>query len=94
MSGKSRLACPESIADLWGYPDAQGPMRPSTEALFLAISREARGCLGHAHWEESIWRMENILAVIKARMRSHWEEQLEAALERLVKKAKGGEKDG
>ena len=61
---KSKLACKESIADLWGYPD--GPVnRPSTESLFGAIGAEASMCLLKADWEHRIRRIENILSVIK-----------------------------
>ncbi len=84
MSRKPKLACPESIADLWGWPECNVPKRPSTQALFLAIAYEARACLRHSNWEDSIRRMENILVVIKARMRRHWEACHEAELERLV----------
>lgn len=85
---KSRLACRESIADLWGYPDAPIPRRPETKELFLAISMEAEMCLRKADWEDRVHRMENILAVIKWRMRMHWEESHMSELDKLVRKAK------
>lgn len=85
---RPRLAYSESIADLWGYPDAERPRRPSTEDLFRAIVSEARGCLHSASWEDRIRRIENILCVVKERMRRHWEEMHESQLDRLVNKAK------
>jgi len=88
MSRKRKLACPESIADLWGLPYCDRPKRPSTQVLFLAIADEARACLRHANWETRIRRIENILVVIKARMRRHWEACHEVELDRLVDKAK------
>ena len=85
---KSRLACKESIAHLWSYPDSSCKEPPSTERLFVAIAGEALACLFHADWEPRIRRIENILCVIKWRMKSFWESWHESELEKLVKKAK------
>ncbi len=85
---KSRLACRESITDLWGYPDEPVPRRPETRELFRAIVREAEMCLHKADWEDRIHRIENILSVIKWRISTHREACHETELDRLVKKAK------
>jgi len=85
---KSKLACPESIADLWGYPDAAVPRRPETRELFMAVAREAEACLKRADWEVRIRRIENILSVIRWRILTHREACQETELDRLIKKAK------
>ena len=90
----SRLKCKESIADLWGYPDCKRPKRPSTEELFKAIAAEAEMCLRKADWDSRILRIENILSVIKWRIREFWERsQYEQLLERVhaVRRADGEE---
>jgi hypothetical protein len=85
---KQKLAYAESIGYLWGYPDADRPRRPDTQALFRAIADEAEACLLRTNWEDRVRRIENILVVIKGRMRRHWEERHEVELDRLVRKAK------
>jgi hypothetical protein len=67
----TRLKNRESIADLWGYPE--GRKRPSTEELFSAVAAEAEMCLRKADWDSRIRRIENILSVIKWRIREFWE---------------------
>ena len=88
MSKKSKLACPESIADLWGWPHCDIPRRPNTARLFTAIAGEALACLSHMDWEIRIRRIENILSVIKWRIRQYWESWQENELNKLVKKLK------
>jgi hypothetical protein len=83
---KPKLVYPESIADLWGYPDTISPKRPETKYLFLAIAGEAHACLKSADWEDRIRRIENILSVIKWRIRTHWEERHKSELDQLVRK--------
>ena len=83
---KQKLACKESIADLWGCPDAKYPKKPETSDLFKAIGNEALACLSHTDWETSIRRIENILAVIRERMHMHWESWHESELEKKLKK--------
>jgi hypothetical protein len=83
MSPGTKLACGESIADLWGYPDCEKPVRPSTEKLFATIAAEASGCLKQSNWDERIRRMENILNVIKGRMNRFWESWHESELDKL-----------
>ena len=89
MSGKvtekNGLECPESIAHLWDQPHPGKPIRPSTPRLFTAIAGEALACLHKADWENRIRRIENILSVIKWRIRSHREEWQEGEIEKLVK---------
>jgi len=85
---KPKLVAPESIADLWGYPDTRRPKRPETKDLFLAIAEEARACLKRADWEDRIRRIENILSVIKWRIRTHWDEQHTSKLDQIVRKRK------
>jgi hypothetical protein len=81
----SRLECKESIADLWGFPDARIPRKPSTQELFKAIAGEAVACLNSTKWDERIQRIENILSVIKSRMIVFRMEQDQSELDRLVK---------
>ena len=83
-----KLACKESIADLWGEPYEVIPRAPTTESLFREISREAEMCLKETDWSGRISRIENLLSVIKARMRRHWEECHASDLDRTLKKAK------
>ena len=53
MSRKNpELAYRESIADLWGYPEAKYPKHPSTDTLFKVISAEAQACLSRTDWEK------------------------------------------
>ena len=85
---KSRLACKESIAHLWGYPEAKFGKRPTTATLFTAIAGEALACLYRADWEDRIRRIENILSVVKFRIRTHREEQHQSELDSLVRQAK------
>ena len=87
---KPELAYRESIADLWGYPEAKYPKRPSTATLFRSITTEAQACLSRTDWEERIRRIENCLVVIKERMRGHSERIHSSELDRLVLKAKKG----
>jgi hypothetical protein len=87
-NGRNGLACPESIAHLWGCPYGRKPVRPSTARLFVAIAGEALACLFHTDWEVRIRRMENILSVIKWRIRHHWEQWYQYELVKLAKKAK------
>ena len=84
----SRLKCKESIADLWGYPDTRRPRRPSTEELFKAIAAEAEMCLRRADWEPRIRRIENIISVIRWRIRRHWEEKHASDLDKLFSGAR------
>ena len=85
---KRKLACKESIAELWG--DLHGPQRsPSTARLFTSIAAESFACLYHTDWDVRIKRIENCLSVIKYRMRLHWESWHEDQLDKLVKKTKG-----
>jgi hypothetical protein len=87
---RSKLACPESIAHLWGYPD--GPVaKPSTETLFQAIIGEAFACLHYSDWEPRIRRIENILTVIKWRIDQFQSDQRWTELDKLMEKAKGGD---
>ena len=72
-----------------GCPDAQVPRSPSTKTLFLAIACEAEACLQKTDWETRVRRIENILSVIKWRIREFWEEQHESELDRLIEKKKG-----
>lgn len=62
--------------------------RPETNELFEGLAGEALACLSHADWEDHIRRIENILVVIKERIRRFWEEQHESELDKLVRKAK------
>lgn len=81
----------ESIADLWGCPD--GPKkRPGTQELFEAVSREALACLSHTDWDVRVRRIENILSVIRWRMRSHQDEMHQRELDRMLKR-EGGDGD-
>ena len=64
------------------------PRRPETRTLFLAVAGEAEACLHNTDWEDRIRRMENILCVIRERIRRHWEQQHMSELDRLVLKAK------
>jgi hypothetical protein len=85
---KRKLACKESISDIWGYP--YGPIKvPSTARLFTAIAAESFACLFHTDWDVRIKRIENCLSVIKSRMRLHWESWHEDQLNKLIIKAKG-----
>jgi len=86
---RNGLACPESIAHLWEHPNASRPVQPSTARLFTAIAGESLACLFHVDWEVRIRRIENILCVIKRRMRRFWESWQDSEMEKLVKKAKG-----
>ncbi len=83
-----KLACKESIADLWGHPYCSYPKTPDTESLFRAISAEAEMCLHKTNWDVCIRRIENILSIIKERMRRYWEEQHGSDLDRILRKAK------
>jgi hypothetical protein len=80
---KREMALPESIAYLW-----EDRRRPSTERLFVALAGEALACLFRTDWEDRIRKMENILSVIKWRIRRHWERQHETGLDRLLRKAR------
>ena len=83
----NKLACKESIAYLWGYPDGS-VKKPGTLELFKAISGEALVCLSRTDWEDRIRRIENILSVIKWRMERHRERVFEDELERFVESAR------
>ena len=85
---KPELAYRESIADLWGYPEARYPERPCSATLCVAIAGEAEACLHSANWEDRIRRIENCLVVIKERIRRHWESWHRSELDRLSKKDK------
>jgi len=67
--------------------------KPKTRTLFLAIAGEAESCLKHADWDERIRNMENLITVIRSRMRRFFEEQHMSRLDKIVLKAKGGDKD-
>ena len=82
----NKLECKESIADLWGFPNANVPKVPSTEELFKAIAGEATACLYYAGWDIRIRRIENILSVIKARIAMFQLNKNQSELESLVKK--------
>ena len=85
---KRKLACKESIAELWGNP--HGPQRtPSTAELFTKVAAESFACLFHTDWDVRIKRIENYLSTIKCRMRLHWESWHEDQLNKLVKKTEG-----
>ena len=85
----SKLRLNESIGDLWGYPDCGfNPRNPETRDLFLAVAGEAHACLYKMDWDLRIKRIENILSVIKDRMRKHWEERHASDLDRVLRKAK------
>jgi hypothetical protein len=85
----SRLKYQESIADLWGYPDCKRPKRPSTGELFKAIAAEAEMCLRKADWEPRIRRIENIISVIRWRIREHWEKVQHEEVMKNVAEQKG-----
>ena len=66
--------------------------RPKTKTLFLAIAGEAESCLRQADWDERIRNIENLITVIRSRMRRFFEEQHASQLDKIVLKIK--ESDG
>ena len=68
--------------------------RPDISTLFNAIIGQCEVCLQKASFEEDFRRIESLVFVIRERIRVHWEEQHECELDRLVRKAKGGEDYG
>ena len=63
-------------------------IRPDTRALFLAISGEALACLVRTNWDVHIRNIENLVTVIRWRMRRHWDEWHTSELEKLALKEK------
>lgn len=61
---------------------------PETSTLFLAVAGEAEACLYRADWHDRIRRIETCLHIIRERMRRHWENWHQSALDRLVLKAR------
>ena len=76
----------EVMRGLW-YRDER-KRRPDTTALFLAISGEALACLVKTNWDVHIKNIENLVTVIRWRMRRHWDEWHMSELEKLALKAK------
>jgi hypothetical protein len=62
--------------------------RPKTKTLFFAIAGEAESCLRRADWDERIRNMENLITVIRSRMRRLFEEQHASKLDKIVLKVK------
>ena len=62
--------------------------RPKTRTLFLAIAGEAESCLRHADWDERIRNIENLVTLIRSRMRRFLEEQHASQLDKIVLKVK------
>ena len=62
--------------------------RPKTRALFLSIAGEAESCLRHADWDERIRNIENLVTLIRSRMRRFLEEQHASQLDKIVLKVK------
>ena len=86
---RGKLVRKESIADLWGYPDCGFLQKaPETRDLFSEVVAEAHACLYKTDWDVRIKRIENILSVVKARMRKHWEEGHASDVDKILKKAK------
>ena len=67
--------------------------RPKTRTLFLAISGEAESCLRHTDWDERIRNIENLITVIRSRMRRFFEEQHASQLDKIVLKVKESDRD-
>ena len=67
--------------------------RPKTRTLFLAIAGEAESCLHHTDWDERIRNIENLVTVIRSRMRRFFEEQHTSQLDKIVFKVKESDRD-
>ena len=80
------------IRALW-EPIEGKPRRPDTETLFSAIAGEADACLHKSNWEERINNIERLLNVIRWRMKKHWDDMNQDQLDRVVKDAKGGDRN-
>ena len=67
--------------------------RPKTRTLFLAIAGEAESCLSHADWDERIRNIENLVTVIRSRIRRFLEEQHASQLDKIVLKIKESDRN-